>query len=1504
MFGNGEDRSVPGEHPLLRDLRPRDEVQAARIAEVSERSREDAVLVHRRALPVLTTQLTDSLPAWASGLKVERVIGPIRDQFGRDTFFDIFRRVRQVQFVRNAGDAPFLAVPLSQLSIAGLASSTSLNLGAGSFWIATRLLAAPAGDGVYTGLRIARGRVQFDQPVAFAGDQVVVPAGVGCRVELELAPPPPPGGTGPGRDVRESLFQAPRNVTFDIAANRATVSVADACALRVYDQHVDLDPPGGAATYLAPFNRVKVPLAPMAATFTAGTVHSATFRPEGSAPITGGGWALPAARIAPADLGEASGVGALMLELGDGLSATWTGQTDPVPLGPTLIFLDEARLATASAFVRAYDVAQHPDLPDSLGRGRLALMWNHVFPLTYFAQASGSEAVFTIARFRASLEKPVDVNGDRVSVDAPASVIFIENTDGRFLWVAGEVPLASTSRGLAFGLTNAVLRASLPTSFSLLARYDGVVASEGILALGYILAGIIPSLPDPYATNAVAARERGFGRLTSLTWWTETTAGLDFLLPSAPNLPLRQLDATPDEAVGMVPSGTAPPAARGWLNIFRFFGSRAFRPGEELEPARRAIGDALAFESVPRLILLDLSTNASQFGVALRAPREQSVAVRAVPVKPLAIQGLNLVVDGRSMVLLTLPAVQWEPASGEPVSEIPPFPPGVRFAKNGVPSIVDVPTVNLVPVTPDAALTTIVDNFADANPRPARARFTLPFGMIANAVLQKPGPFRGVRVSEKRPTSADGLQNSRHLRIDAVDPSIAAGQTPALPGFTVQLPNATPTDGSPGPRSILGTSVTNIFNSDLGFGGTNPLVPVTRVDLSGYGESLFSGWRNPSDADVQVAKAEFKVLNGRTAHEVVQVRSILLPYHVPVVRTITLERRNNAAITRHDSGWVAAGDGFYQFRLASGIVTHPGVVRRITNVTHIRETGDRVTKNGIEFIGVYYQGDVVLDGAAKPVPVKHHFGYVQISTTPLTPAAYAALVAEEGPLCGPIDTSINIGGGPQVMRLHRIGVGVTQVGPTPQFVMTTWGALVFPGGGEWSVLQAIDATGAPQPVPRDEGLPLVRAGATPAGPYRFADPADLAREATPARDYGILHSTGTQRAFFRRPKIEPTDLARIVSSERPVIADPYVMATALGPFPKQSDAIPFPPTPWSLAVGGGGNYRLDMAAPSFPAGIGRRTIRQAGSVKRDLDYATSVVTYQIDTSQPVPWRFSLTNAVSIMSNTAMGDMITLRANVAAEAGRETVFNDPRLELGGALEIVQDLLTILEALGIAGVLRTVMTNEWKLTVTLKIPFVDAMGEDLQVPPRPDPNPVVKFADTGIAIEVDVAPESQGASFEIAGQPMFAIKSIPGLYVVAIIGFKIQLSTEDGTSYELLLGVGVAYEIEAGPFELKGLLAITFFAVWGDSVCGYGVGFLVKVSAAIEPIISIELSLEGKLARITVHSGLPDETVFCAAKLIFAVEVSVFLVLSISVEVETKQVTTIRGSLPESMLPDII
>ena len=80
---------------------------------------------------------------------------------------------------------------------------------------------------------------------------------------------------------------------------------------------------------------------------------------------------------------------------------------------------------------------------------------------------------------------------------------------------------------------------------------------------------------------------------------------------------------------------------------------------------------------------------------------------------------------------------------------------------------------------------------------------------------------------------------------------------------------------------------------------------------------------------------------GRSSKEVIQFTSLLLYLAVPVVRTITIERNGSGVVIRSDSGWVAIGDGLYQFPpgpdAAHPIVTHPGVVTKATNIRNIRD---------------------------------------------------------------------------------------------------------------------------------------------------------------------------------------------------------------------------------------------------------------------------------------------------------------------------------------------------------------------------------------------------------------------------------------------------------------------------------------------------------------------------------------------------------------------------------------
>lgn len=69
--------------------------------------------------------------------------------------------------------------------------------------------------------------------------------------------------------------------------------------------------------------------------------------------------------------------------------------------------------------------------------------------------------------------------------------------------------------------------------------------------------------------------------------------------------------------------------------------------------------------------------------------------------------------------------------------------------------------------------------------------------------------------------------------------------------------------------------------------------------------------------------------------------------------------------------------------------------------------------------------------------------------------------------------------------------------------------------------------------------------------------------------------------------------------------------------------------------------------------------------------------------------------------------------------------------------------------------------------------------------------------------------------------------------------------------------------------------------------------------------MELKLEGKLAMVSACRGTPSETLFGAAKLTFAVEVSIFLVFSISFEYETTGSEVLRGPGPPAcVLPDVI
>ena len=113
--------------------------------------------------------------------------------------------------------------------------------------------------------------------------------------------------------------------------------------------------------------------------------------------------------------------------------------------------------------------------------------------------------------------------------------------------------------------------------------------------------------------------------------------------------------------------------------------------------------------------------------------------------------------------------------------------------------------------------------------------------------------------------------------------------------------------------------------------------------MSGYGLTTFSEWNRETDSGI--SKVHFHVLNGRTAYEVIRIRTRLYECTAPVVRTITMARHNGGSVVLTDSGWVPTGDGEFVDQKTKSGQTAPfenGVVRAFRRIRRITTTGETI----------------------------------------------------------------------------------------------------------------------------------------------------------------------------------------------------------------------------------------------------------------------------------------------------------------------------------------------------------------------------------------------------------------------------------------------------------------------------------------------------------------------------------------------------------------------------------
>lgn len=1436
-------------------------------------------LVNRRSLPISTGGVSDALPDFSNGRAVDHTLGPFSDAAGRPVFVDIFLITQQFRLTRSPGGVPFATVPIQGL----VATGDRFNLPAGSVWFASQQVASGAPAGSYTGLKIKGGTLTFSQTLTSSGNEIVVPPAVTCTLALQLDSGTAAAGTGPGQDGRLSKCETPPNVTLVFTAAGARITSVGEGDLEAYGSPAEIDAQTTPATYVPAAGRIFVPANTDITEFKIADVRSDIFQPSGSAPVTSAAWTLPVAVVSPDSLGVASGAGGLALVLGDGLSATWKGQSTKVPVGPSILLVDPGLITVIALTSRGLGVRQTIELwsaqPGGPPSSRIDLAWPSQFILRFFSSSLGAELVILTGSVAANLDRPVTVTGSHVFLQAKlAAISFVESPafNGVFVDAILDPPPSPPSppRPLAFAIQNAVFRTTPPLTLLLTGAFDGTQSRQGTVLIAFGLQFLLPTLPDPYAANVGIPVLRTIdvgtvGTLLASVNWTPA------------NPPILGFDV-PGNALSL----TGPPAP-------------SVRAG--VASSQSALSPSAIVQPGPGIVLLDLSTNVDQFGVDF-LPQSRDAA-GAPTGSPLAVDSLFLETSSGSVSVLTVPAVQWEPVSTD---SGPSFPSPLTFANSGGPTTMTVQSVQLVPVAPAPVLDNLVANFTTSpTPQFTTARWTLPFGILALPALRKPSLAspHGASVDYNRPKfPSESVEGGHQVSIRAIDPSVAG--TPGFEGVTTQLRNGL-FNGLPANKSVLDDQGDMIFNGYLGSGGLKPQVPVTRIDISGYGESLFSNWLNPTDDAVAVSQARFDVLIGRTSYEVIQVRSVLYPYAVRVVRTITIFRKNTGGVVRKDSGWQAVSDGEYLYP-GAGLTTHPGVVQKIVNVTNIQDTGQIIDTGGVQVAGVRFDGDLQMQGTVKGgtpdgVPVRSQVGYVQltpVSSGSLTPAQYQNLINTAGPLGGSIDCVINIGGSGQLMKVGRVGVGTTQGMGGPEFVMTAWGSPQFPQGGQWSFLRQTGAGTAPETVAGDLGVPLIRGGPAPApppltSPYRFADPVDLARPDTPASDYGIVHATGTQRVFFPRPKIEATAPDRITSTQIPIIADPYSLATALGFFPRTDSAIAFPSNNYALVISGG-NYRLQLPSPSFPVTAGQRTIAEAGTVRSFADYSSATATLAIDTSQPVPWSFQLKNAASVMSSGTLGEVMRVIGDVEADANTPAHLANSNVIMGGALGVVQDIMKFLQQLGFPTPMSVSMTNEIALKVGIKIPMDDELNTLL---PPGGPH----FEDTDVTVTLKIQSPLSEAEFQLQAT-VFIPTPFDPLQAVGMFQFDAKISTAFGNTFTFKIGVGVGVAFQlSNAFKVTAYYVQTEFLITGDIVFGLGVGALLKGSIDLK-IISVDVSLEAKMALLRITCA-PGVSVWGAAQVTFAVEVTIAFIIDIDFEVQGEWDTNLNGgpcTLPDNVL----
>jgi hypothetical protein len=552
---------------------------------------------------------------------------------------------------------------------------------------------------------------------------------------------------------------------------------------------------------------------------------------------------------------------------------------------------------------------------------------------------------------------------------------------------------------------------------------------------------------------------------------------------------------------------------------------------------------------------------------------------------------------------------QAKPVADSPTDKLP-YPPN-----DGPLCGVGVDSVTLVPVSPIQCLGAILTG-TQTEGAMYGALLTLPFGMIAG-IAQTVGSTGGPAPELTQPTfEIPGVGGNVTLTGD-YQLTLRPPQTnPNAPVFAGKTYMRTLSDNPPAPglsygEQVLGLDVGTIFSTQFNNPGDG--VPVKRYDLTGYGASLFTDWTNLNPPDpTAIIQVDFNTTVGRTSHEIIQAQSVVYPWGIKVVRTITIDRLNSGSEERTDSGWIAASDGHFAVANPKNDFTaadvSAGVIDSLLAVKNIIEFGAplntpgtfdwdpppppagsgipsepqtlKITLQPVTFdadIAINPQHGVIQGGSqVKGLDLQEHtavpstgiVGYIGLTALyhlSLTDLLNFLATLPPGTAGGPLNATLDLGGSHNVFRCVGFSAAPAQdttVGESG-LVIAALGLPKLPQGSAWSVaLQEANAK-APHALPPTQPIPVIQpngGSGTPGAEAHFADPSDIFRLASsppapPQFVYGFLQDVTTQKSFLARPYVTHGS-QNLSLRQTPSLADPGVLLGAVTSFPALASALP------------------------------------------------------------------------------------------------------------------------------------------------------------------------------------------------------------------------------------------------------------------------------------------------------------------------------------------------------------